>query len=408
MVLYLWRQMLREGNHFLINDELHSKIAFLTAIDKDRRQFVASSKFKNEAPFLMEQIICQKKAALQVPFMYERKCFYTQKAIMQATHHKVAEWKANYIRSSTKSDQIISLTAGLGVDDYFLAKQFSKVISMDTDLTLHSIALYNNKNLNIQNIERHHTTCQEYLAQNAIKNAVVYIDPDRKTLQDSSNRNVVLFSPNILEIAPDLLENNTPIFLKLSGVTDLDWIRANIPNVKEIHIISLKKEVKEILVVLNPEVKKHSNEVFVTELHEDRSAQTYNEKQLCSIKELISQGKAATNYIYQPSNGIIKSNLLRDPALCISPNTHFFYTQNTELSEFGQLYHIDEKLNMSLKQLKKHLKNLGISHASVLTRNCSLNSIDAKKFLQMKEDRQCAILIFGKGKTNDIYLTSRV
>ena len=57
MVLYLWRQMLREGNHFLINDELHSKIAFLTAIDKDRRQFVASSKFKNEAPFLMEQIM---------------------------------------------------------------------------------------------------------------------------------------------------------------------------------------------------------------------------------------------------------------------------------------------------------------------------------------------------------------
>jgi len=109
-----------------------------------------------------------------------------------------------------------------------------------------------------------------------------------------------------------------------------------------------------------------------------------------------------------PHNAIIKSNLLRDPNLCISPNTQFFHCDDTQLSDFGQLYRIDEVLNMSLKQLKKQLKSIGLNKATIIARNSSLNSNAAKSFLQMKENSSRVILIFGNNKSNTIYITSRV
>lgn len=408
MVLYLWRQIMREGNHFLINDELHSKIAFLTSINKERRQFVASSKFKNEAPFLMEQIICQRKAKEKLPFMNEKKCFYTQKALMQATHHQVAAWKAKYISSQTTSNTIISLTAGLGADDYFLSQHFTKVVSIDLDPLLHEISLYNNQKLGIAHIERHNMSCQDYLVENPIHNGIIYLDPDRQAEQGATNKNVALFSPNIIELTPALLNRGNVVFIKLSGVTDLDWIRANVPMVSEIHIISLENEVKEILLKLEKSEKNIPSEIFVTELFKASLNHTLNKVQIVDMKSFLNQADVSSKYIFHPHNAIIKSNLLRDPNLCISPNTQFFHCDDTQLSDFGQLYRIDEVLNMSLKQLKKQLKSIGLNKATIIARNSSLNSNAAKSFLQMKENSSRVILIFGNNKSNTIYITSRV
>jgi len=394
-----------EGNHLIINDSQHDKIAFLSSINKERRQFVASSKFKNEASFLMEQIICQRKASQKVPFMLKKKCFYTQKSIEQATHYKVAEWKAKHIASQSKSKDIISLTAGLGVDDYFLSFEFNSVTSLDLDLELHTIGVYNNKQMGRSNIKRIHQSCLAYLETNTPSNHTIYIDPDRQAKVDSNNKKVTEFSPNILEIAPKLLTNQNIVFIKLSGVTDLNWIENNVPDISQIHIISLANEVKEILVKLDPIHKKVSPQIVITNL-QTKGPSTWTAPEITELKSSLGI-EENPKYLFRPFNAIVKSNLLKDNKKAISPNTQYFNTSNELLSSFGQLYLIQERITLSLKQLKKHLKFKGINHASVIARNSSLNSNATKNFLNLKESDSTAIFVFGQGKLNQIYIAQK-
>lgn len=395
--------MSRKGNHLINNDDIQNKIAHLLTINKSRREFVASNLYPNEASFILEQIICQRKAIEKLPVFYSTQCLYTQKSLEQATSEKVAQWKAQFITAATTHPNCLCLTGGLGVDDYFLSNYFKNITSLDIDSELNEIVEYNLNQLSVKNIKRIELSCEEYLKLNSVSNSVIYIDPDRRPALISNNKNVSQFAPNILTIVPDLINNRNSVFIKLSGATDIDWIVNNLSNLKEIIVVSENHEVKEIFIHLEPNYNKTYN-LSAVELGNSENLICYDEPTISQLKSQLNGSK----YIFRPYSEIVKTNLLRDHKISISPNTYFFLTDDVSLTQFGTLYEVKQNVQLSLKKIKAFLNKHSITEASVISRNSKLNSAQTKKFLNLGESDNTWVFTLGKGKTNQFILGEKV
>ena len=79
---------------------------------------------------------------------------------------------------------------------------------------------------------------------------MIYLDPARR---NSSGRKFILedLEPNILEWIPTFFEKTEKIIIKLSPLLDITSTLQQIDSISEIHIVALKNEVKDFLIILD-------------------------------------------------------------------------------------------------------------------------------------------------------------
>jgi len=83
---------------------------------------------------------------------------------------------------------------------------------------------------------------------------LIYLDPARR---NQAGNKVVLLSdcePNVAELLPLLLAKAENVLIKLSPMLDITLALKNLPHTKEIHIISVDNECKEILFLIHGKV----------------------------------------------------------------------------------------------------------------------------------------------------------
>src|SRR5690606_34041517 len=98
---------------------------------------------------------------------------------------------------------------------------------------------------------------ETYFEENSnLKWDVIYLDPSRRM---GSQRKVILedLEPNILIWMDSFFARAETVMIKLSPLLDLKSTIDKIPQIQEIHIVALKNEVKELLLICKNEI--HSN-----------------------------------------------------------------------------------------------------------------------------------------------------
>ncbi len=301
---------------------------------------------------LAQQIQGKKIAVKKFPFLDQNGIIFPPHLnLEQSSSEFTARYKATLVNGKIFAD----LTAGFGIDAYFISENFNEVTLNDHDELLLEVVKHNWSILQ-QNAKFNSSKIEDYLVREISVFDVIYFDPARR---DSAKKKVFLLedlSPNILEIQDQLLQRSSQILIKLSPLIDLHYLSSVLKNLAEIHIVALKNEVKEVLVLLKNEwvnlprifcVNLDSNDpVFDFELGEEKIEATYSQVQ---------------DFLYVPNSAILKSgafNLIsqRFGLNKLHPNTHL-YTSNTYQDNFpGRVLNVVKTNSKEL--IKGHQYNI--------------------------------------------------
>src|SRR5690625_10826 len=198
---------------------------------------------------LVEQIQAKKKAEKKLPTWFKsNKVVYPPLLnLSQSSSEKTAEYKANLI--SGKS--LIDITGGFGVDDFYFSQKVDKVIHCELNPSLSAIARHNFQQLsNQQNCDFIIGDGIDFLNNYTKKADWIYADPGRRSALGKKIFRLEETQPNVVKHLSLLQEKAKNSLLKTSPLLDISQGIQQLKTVKEIHIVAVKNEVKELLWIL--------------------------------------------------------------------------------------------------------------------------------------------------------------
>lgn len=338
--------------------------------------------FGEDASWLFTQLKHREKLKSKLPLWYETGCGISAKSIEQCSSQATATFKSTLI----SGDSLLDICGGLGVDDVYFSKRFKKVISLDSDKALNNLVVYNNSQLDIQNIERKTTTAEDFLLQNKLNYDWIYADADRR---DESGRKIKLesSSPDILALLPNIFSISSNVLLKLSPMVDLTELKRKIPFLKSTYVISKKNEVKEILVIIekNYTEKPDEHAVSIDEngnpIHHftNRSANSYSHT-----------STAHQPYIYDPDVALAKSDLWPMYAETtglelLSKQSVYALSWQEIQSFFGRKFICKSMVPFGKKDIKAYLQKNQITKANIARKNFVLKVDEIRQLFKLDD-----------------------
>ena len=229
-------------NHELTKD-------FINAHLNDDVNKLALSKLPDDIDkqFVIRQIQARQLLKKKLPSWSENDelLFPKRLSLEQCSSELTAKYKRTICRSDAKS--LIDLTGGMGVDTSFLSDNFDETIYVESQAELCELAEHNFKVLK-KNIKVVNAKAEDFLTQCGEVDCI-YLDPARR---DEYGRKMVSLhdcSPDVAELQDLLFEKTNTVIVKLSPMLDIDIIKKELKNIKEIHVVAVKNECKEVLVL---------------------------------------------------------------------------------------------------------------------------------------------------------------
>jgi precorrin-6B methylase 2 len=365
-------------NKKLLSEEVQSFIEKNINTDINKLILKGSPIDGISAKELATQIQTKKSAQKKLPTWYNTKgiVFPPKLNLEQSSSETTAAYKSELILDG----ELVDLTGGFGVDDYYFSKKAKHVVHCEINEELSLIVKHNAQILGVENISFYSGDSSSYLS--SIKNtSTIYIDPSRRA---NSGRVFLLedCEPNVIEKLDFYLKKAKKIIIKAAPMLDIDAAVNLLKNVTEIHIVSLNNECKELLIVI--EHQKPVDIVLKCVLINSNSTNTYsfNYKEEKNIE--IKYG-AVSNYLYEPDAALLKAGLFKSVANKfrlnkLNPNSHI-YTSMEVIENFpGRTLKVKELFDY--KQFEEKNK---IKQGNVITRNFHLNPEAIKKKCKIKD-----------------------
>ncbi|MFP2995878.1 class I SAM-dependent methyltransferase [Spongiivirga sp. MCCC 1A20706] len=328
---------------------------------------------------LIEQLVSRKKASKKLPSWYAENTIYYPPpiSIEQASSERTAKYKANLI----KGESIIDITGGFGVDCFYFSKKVTRVTHCEQQLQLSEIAGHNFKQLGVNNISCIAQDGIQFLQDTNLHFDWIYVDPGRR---DTTKRKVFFLSdctPNVPKHIELLLKKTDNVLIKTSPLLDISVGLKELVHVKEIHIVALKNEVKELLWVIG---KKEANDIAVTAINLDTEQESF--KTTYPLKNAEVQYSIPENYLYEPNPAILKSGAFNEVASQyqlkkLHQHSHL-YTSVDQINFPGRIFKVQKVFDYSKKKLKSIFKG---TKANISCRNFPESPIALKKILNIKD-----------------------
>lgn len=233
---------------------------------------------------------------------------------------------------------------------------------------------------------------------------LIFIDPARR--DDAGNKVVSLkdCTPDVTLLQEEMLSKADYVIIKLSPM--LDWHRAvsELSCVREVHIISVNNECKELLLVLSA---RNMGDVEASsadgeddgEVKHAGNLRIYciNDAQSFVCEELDVESSSVRiappvleemQYLYEPNASLMKAGCFsvlseRYGARMLSKNSHLFVSREPIAVFPGRSFRIIAISSFNKKELKRHLS--GITKANIATRNFPLSVAELRKRLKLKD-----------------------
>lgn len=215
--------------------------------DNTDKLLLAASRFPGiDIRFAIDQIIARRQIQHKLPFWYEQDelIYPSRLSTEQCSSEQTALYKQQLLRGNTVCD----LTGGLGIDTFYFAQKAGNVIYVERFPEYCTAAQHNFKVLNTSNIHIIHSDACDIIQ--TLQADTFYLDPARR-----GNGNKRLFAltdcePDILQLKPLLLERARRVIVKISPMADPEETLRLLPETREIHILAVRNECKELLFIL--------------------------------------------------------------------------------------------------------------------------------------------------------------
>ena len=229
---------------------------------------------------------------------------------------------------------------------------------------------------------------------------LIFIDPARR--DDAGNKVVSLkdCTPDVTVLQEEMLSKADYVIIKLSPM--LDWHRAisELSHVREVHIISVNNECKELLLVLSArnmgdmeassadgEVK-HAGNLRIYCVNDAQSFVCEESDMEASSVKIAPSTLEEMQYLYEPNASLMKAGCFgvlseRYDARMLSKNSHLFVSRDPIAVFPGRSFRIIAVSSFNKKELKRHLS--GITKANIAIRNFPLSVAELRKRLKLKD-----------------------
>lgn len=328
---------------------------------------------------IANQITCKKKSQKKLPSWYQNNAIYypSKINIEQSSSEKTATYKSALVSGKN----LIDLTGGFGVDSFYFSKDFDKITYCEIDKNLSSISAHNFEQLKAKNIRVISENGIEYLEKSKNVFDVIYLDPSRRT---SDQRKVFLLEdcqPNVIENIDLLFSKTRSILLKTSPILDITNAINTLKFVKEIHIVSINNEVKELLFLLEKDFTSNFQikTINFTKIGSQKFDFNYNQQSSASHHE-------PQKYLYEPNAAILKSggfDEISHQLKIFKLHQHSHLYTSEKLMDFpGRKFKI---IHINPYDKKKITSLLPSKKANISTRNFRKSVSQIRKELKIKD-----------------------
>ena len=348
---------------------------------------------------------------------------------------EVVERWLSIVGQSVDSARMADLTGGFGVDFSFTSRCFAEATYVERNESLCGVVSGNLPRLGISNA---HVVCaeaEEWLAS-AEPQTMLFLDPARRDEHGSKTVLIADCTPDVEALLPQLMSKSRFVVIKLSPM--LDWHKAVADlqgAVREVHIVSVGGECKELLLVLAANVKTDVQVVCIdiqpkpdSDGFYPRSEFKYsiglnaNDQASANNSTLNPQhstlniqpstlniphstfhiqhcGSAATTqpstfhiqhskFLYEPNSSVMKAGCFGEIAhaygvSAVSSNSHLFLSADRVEGFPGREFAIDGVTTMNKRQLKQLLGDL--KQANIAVRNFPLSVAELRKRLKLRD-----------------------
>lgn len=329
---------------------------------------------------LAQQIEGKQKAQKKLPLWYatENILFPPKLNLEQTSSEQTAAYKAALVSGA----RLIDLTGGFGIDAYYFSRKVTNVAHCELNAELSDLAAHNAKILETNNLTTYQGDSFEVLKNSKQHFDWIYIDPSRRN--DAKGKVFLLEDclPNVPDNLAFLFKHADRILLKNSPILDIQSTINVLQYVKEIHIVAVQNEVKELLFVLE---KNYEGDVKVIAVNLQKENTQHFEFNMGSREQ--ANYAAPRTYLYEPNAAILKSGGFQQIANHygvdkIHQHSHL-YTHDKLLSDFpGRIFLIEEILPYDKKRL---LKVLPEKKANISIRNFPESVAQIRKKTKIKD-----------------------
>lgn len=366
--------------------------------DEDVRQlaFLGNKNPEVDMPFALDQIRGRKMARAKLPLWanIDGIIYPPHISMEQCSSESTALYKAELaarllgLPASSSSEEIgfVDLTGGFGVDFSYIASRLG-MSSMYVERQAHlcEAAKENFERLGLKNaIVKNEDGIEVLHSLKELK--LIFIDPARR--DDAGNKVVSLkdCTPDVTVLQEEMLLKADYVIIKLSPM--LDWHRAisELSHVREVHIISVNNECKELLLVLSARNMGEKLRIYCI-----NDAQCFVSDELdmeSSSVKIAPSPLEEMLYLYEPNASLMKAGCFgvlseRYDARMLSKNSHLFVSREPIAAFPGRSFRIIAVSSFNKKELKHHLA--GITKANIATRNFPFSVAELRKRLKLKD-----------------------
>lgn len=348
---------------------------------------------------IIEQIESKKRSEKKLPTWFNTpNIYYPNKLNIEQTSSEItAKYKANLV----SGESLIDLTGGFGVDAYFFSKHIKEVRHCEINTELYELVKHNYKTLYTSNIESINGDGIHALKRLDQPFDWIYIDPSRR---DESQEKVFLLSdctPKIKTFQNLFLKYAQRVMIKTSPLLDISATHSDLNNVKEVHVVAVNNEVKELLWILE---RNYNGKVSIKTVNlikeKVQHFSFYFEDEALATAEYSEP----LTYLYEPNAAILKSGAFNSVCQLLQvqklhKHSHL-YTSKKIVAFPGRRFEIKKVLAFN----KKRFAKVGIKKANVTTRNFPLSVHDIRKKLNIKDGGEMYLFFTTNDKEEKIII----
>ena len=327
----------------------------------------------------LRQIAARQLLQKKVPQWAENEemLFPAHLSIEQCSSEASAKYKAEQLEGETFAD----LTGGLGVDTYYISQHFRQADYVEQQAELCDMARHNFGVLNAD-VKVWNETAEDYLSHCEPKDCI-FVDPARRDEHGHKTVSIADCTPDVGALQDTLLQKAKHVMIKLSPMLDISKALEELHHVKEVHVVAVANECKELDFVLERDYQGEAQFVCVnllTDQPEFRFVQEDERSCICHIADGVSR------YLYEPNPALMKAGCFkllteRYDVLKLHKNSNL-YTSERLIADFpGRVFEVEGWAHYN-KKLKQTLLP-DVDKASIAVRNFPLSVAELRKTLKI-------------------------
>lgn len=324
-------------------------------------------------------------------------------SLEQSSSEETAKFKSEGMHGK----RMIDLTGGFGVDFFYLSQGFELGIYCEKQAELFEIARHNLELLGPGKFQFVEGDGLEYLKTTPLHFDLIYADPARRGISNQKLYKLQDCEPNVVR-AWELLKSKTDrILLKVAPMLDISQAWGELPDIQKITIVSVKNEVKELLLSWEKGKENTPKRIEAVDLGSNFPSFEFGPEE---EEKANSQFGEAETYLFEPLSGILKAGAFqlfgeRFGLKKLEKNSHLYTGSQIPEDIPARVFEVMQEIPPK-KQVMKALFPSG--KANVICRNYITGAEDLKKKLGLKDGGEDYLIGTKSGREYKVYWCHRL